>query len=182
MRRTILIWGLLAGLFMVGLQWIIYPLCYRGYISPDNSYLGYAGMIICFSIIFFGIKSYRDNQGGGSITFWKGVQIGLMITLIASVIQAAGWYVYNIVNPDFKHFFVQKYTEVKLNSLSDPTDKEATAAIHQEVEMLRTVYGNPLLEFAVTTIVLLPVGLIVTLICAALLRKKELLPAAENEH
>lgn len=178
MRRTVLIFGLIAGLIMVGLQWIIYPLCYHGYISLDNSTLGYAGMLIAFSIVFFGIKSYRDNQGGGSITFWKAVQIGLMITLVASVIHAAGWQFYNAVNPDFKDFFIQKYTEYKTNDLSDPTDQSAIAAIKQEVEMLRTVYDNPLLDFVVTTTFLLPVGLIVTLVSAALLRKKELLPAS----
>ncbi len=182
MRRTVLIFGLIAGLTIICLQWIFYTLCRQGYITFDNTTLGYAWMIIAFSIIFFGIKSYRDNHGGGSITFWKAVQIGLLITLVASVVNGAGWQIYNVVNPDFKDFFIQKYTEYKTNSLSDPTDLAAIEAIKQEVELLRTIYANPLLDFVVTTVFLLPVGLIVTLVSAALLRKKELLPAVQNEN
>jgi hypothetical protein len=173
MKKTILVWGLIAGILMVCLQWVIYPLCHRGYISPDNSYLGYAVMIICFSIIFFGIRSYRDNQGNGSITFWKGVQIGLAITLVASVIQALGWYFYNLVNPEFREFFVQKYAEARMSGLPDPTNQDAVELIEDEIGMLRTIYAKPLLEFVVTTVAVLPVGIVVTLISAAILRRQK---------
>lgn len=182
MKRTIFVWGVIAGLSMVGLQWVIYPLCYRGYISIEDNWLGWAGMVVSFVIIFFGIKSYRDNQGGGSITFWKAVQIGVLITLVASVIHALGWEIYNIVNPDWKRFFFEKYTEYKMQALSDPTDQAAIDAINQEVDMLRTVYSYPLLGFVVTALFLVPAGVIVTLVSAALLRKRELLPSAQTRY
>lgn len=183
MKRTVLVFGLIAGILMVALQWIIYPLCYHGYITFDNStYVGYAGMLIVFSMIFFGIKSYRDNQGKGSVTFWKAVQIGLLITLLASVLHAVGGQLYNAVNPDFKEFFIQKYTEYKSSGLPDPADPAAIAAVEQEVEMLRMVYENPLLDFVVSTFLILPAGLIVTLVSAGLLRKKEMLRSVQNEN
>ncbi len=183
MKKIVLVFGLIAGLIMVCLQWIIYTLCLQGYITFDNStVVGYAGMLIAFSMIFFGIKSYRDSRGKGSVTFWKAVQIGLLITLTASVIHAAGWHVHNALNPDFKEFFLQKYTEFKSSSLSDPADGEAIAAISQEVDMLRTIYDNPLLDFVVSMFMMLPLGIIVTLVSAALLRKKDLLPAVHNEN
>lgn len=168
---------------MALLQWIIYPLCYHGYITFDNStYIGYAGMLIVFSMIFFGIKSYRDNQGGGTVTFWKAVQIGLLITLVASVIHAAGGHIYNAVNPDFKEFFIQKYTEYLVSGLSQPASQEALDGVKQNVEILRTVYENPLLDFIVSAMFILPVGIIVTLVSSALLRKKELLSVPQNEN
>ena len=177
MGRTVLVFGLLAGLLMIALQWIIYPLCYRGYITFDSStYIGYAGMLVVFSMVFFGIKSYCDNWSGGSVTFWKGVQIGLLITLIAAVLHAVGGHIYNLVNPDFKEFFIQKYTEYK-TSMPNPDPQ----SIRQEVEMLRNIYENPILDFLVSTMLILPVGVIVTLISAALLRRKELLPGAPIE-
>lgn len=172
MRRTVLVWGLIAGLIAVCIQWIVYAFFYRGYMSIDNSYVGYAGMLITFSMIFFGIKSYRDNQGKGLITFWKGVQIGLLITLIACVIHAVGWLIYDTVNPDFKDFFLQKYTEIKTVNLPVPADQAAVDAVKQEIEMLRMIYANPLLNFVMMIVFLLPVGFIVTLISALTLKKK----------
>lgn len=180
MKRTILVWGLIAGLSMVGLQWVIYPLCYRGYISIGNNWLGYAGMLISFAIIFLGVRSYRDNQGGGSISFWKAVQIGLLITLVATVIHAAGAQAYNLVNPDWKRFFLEKYVEYKMEALPFPADQAAIAAVDQEAALLRAIYGNPVLEFVVTALMLVPVGLIATLISAAILRKKKAMPSTEG--
>lgn len=173
MTKTILIFGLIAGVLLAAISWIIYSLCFNGFITFDNStYIGYAGMLIVFSMVYFGIKSYRDNSTGGSLTFWKGVQVGLLIALVASVIHAAGWHVYNVVNPDFKDFFVDKYAEYKLNDLSAPYDHDARAAIDREIEMLRTVYENPVLDFLVSGLMMLPPALIVTLLSAAMLRKK----------
>lgn len=181
MKRTVLVWGLISGAVAVCIQWIVYSLCYRGYMSIDDSYVGYAGMLITFSMVFFGIKSYRDNYGGGMITFWKGVKIGLLITLIASVIHAVGWLIYDTVNPDFKDFFIQKYTEIKTAQLPDPADQAAAAAISEEVEMLKMIYSNRLLNFVLMAVFLLPVGFVVTLVSAALLRKKDVLPALQNK-
>lgn len=157
---------------MVALQWVIYPLCYRGYISLNNNWLGWVGMLVSFAIIFIGIKSYRDNQGQGSITFWKAVQIGVLITLVASVIHAIGWQIYNIVNPDWNRFFFEKYIEYKMQALSDPADQAAIAAVNGEVDMLRSIYDNPIVAFIATALFLVPAGIIVTLISALLLRRK----------
>lgn len=177
MKRTVLTFGLIAGAGMALLQWIIYPLCYRGYITFDNStYLGYAGMLIVFSMIFFGIKSYRDNQGGGSVTFWKAFQIGILITLLASLIHGVGGWAYNLVNPDFKRFFLEKFTEHELNKLPQPVDAAAKQAIDQQVEMVRSIYENPVLDLLFSVMLILPAGLIVTVISALLLRRKDLLP------
>ena len=181
MTRTVLVFGLIAGLGMAVLQWIIYPLCYRGYITFDNStYIGYAGMLIVFSVIFFGIKSFRDNQGGGTVTFWKAFQIGLLITLIASVIHAVGGQIYNLVNPDFKNFFIQKFTEYQMRLLPDPADPAAAESIRQQVEMMRMIYENPILDFLFSTMMILPAGLIVTVVSAALLRRTNFLPETQN--
>lgn len=182
MKKTVLVWGLLSGLIAVCIQWIVYSLCYNDYMSPDNSTVGYAGMLITFSMVFFGIKSYRDDHNGGTITFWQGVKIGLMITVIASVIHAIGWFVYDFINPDFKNFFLQKFTELKNAELTDPTDKVALQAVSQEVEMLRTIYNNPLLNFVVMAIFLMPAGIIVTFVSSALLRKGSLMPASNEEN
>lgn len=175
MTKTILIFGSIAGVLLAGISWIVYSLCFNGYITFDNStYIGYAGMLIVFSMVYFGIRSYRDNAAGGTITFWKSVQVGLLIAVVASVIHAAGWHVYNAVNPDFKDFFIEKYTEYKLNDLPEQSDLEARSAVDREIEMLRMVYENPVLDFVVSGLMMLPPALIVTLLSAGLLRTRKL--------
>ena len=182
MTRTIIVFGLIAGAGMVLLQWIIYPLCYRGYITFDNStYIGYAGMLIVFSMVFFGIKSYRDNQGRGSVSFWKAFQIGILITLLASLIHGVGGMAYNLVNPDFKQFFLEKFTEYELGKLTQPVDPAAREAVSKQVDLVRTIYENPILDLLFSVLMILPAGLIVTVISALLLRRKELLPASQEE-
>ena len=172
MRRTVLYFGIITGILLACLEWIIYPLCYRGYISLDNSsYIGFAGMFIIFSMIYFGIRSYRDNHDG--VTFWKAVQIGLLITLIGSVLHAVGWHIYNFVNPDFKDFFIQKFTEYKTSSMNSTTDQATIDAVKQEIDVMRTIYENPLLDFAFSLMMIAPAGIPVTLISALILKKKD---------
>lgn len=182
MTRTIIVFGLIAGAGMVLLQWIIYPLCYRGYVTFENSnYVGYAGMLIVFSMIFFGIKSYRDNQGRGSVTFWKAFQIGILITLLASLIHGIGGWAYNLVNPDFKGFFLEKFTEYELSKLPQPIDAAAREAVDQEVALVRSIYENPILDLLFSTLLIFPAGLIVTVVSALLFRRKAFLPkVSEN--
>jgi len=181
MTRTIIVFGVIAGAAMVLLQWIIYPLCYRGYITFENSnYFGYAGMLIVFSMIFFGIKSYRDNQRRGSVTFWKAFQIGILITLLASLIHGVGGMAYNLVNPDFKRFFLEKFTEYELGKLPQPPDAAAREAVAQQVDMVRQIYENPLLDMLFSVMLILPAGLLMTVVSGLLLRKKQLLPAAQD--
>jgi len=175
MLRTTLIFGLAAGFLLACLEWIIYPLCYRGYITLDNSsYIGFAGMLIAFSMIYFGIRSYRDTQGG--VTFWKAVQIGLLITLIGALLHAAGWHIYNFINPDFKDFFIQKFTEYKTSSMTAATDQAAIDAVKHEIEIMRTIYENPLVDLVFSMLMIAPAGIVITLISAFLLRSKTSAP------
>jgi hypothetical protein len=172
MLRTTLIFGLLAGFFLACLQWIIYPLCYRGYLTLDNSnYVGFAGMLIVFSLIFFAVRSYREGIGGGHVTFWKALQVGLLITLVASVVQAAGWHIYNFVNPDFKDFFIQKFTEYSTRGLNAASDQAAIDSVKQQIELMRTIYSNPLLDLLFSFAMTAPVGIIVSLITAFILKR-----------
>jgi hypothetical protein len=174
MRRTVFVFGLIAGVFMVTLQWIIYTLCLRGYITFDNStYVGYAGMLIVFSMVFFGIKSYRDNNGG-RITFLKGLQVGILISLISAVCYAATWELYY---PKVGDEFMKKYTAHELDKM------KAAGASEAEIETARTegekfmeLYKNFFVRFAFSIMEIAPVGIIVTLISALLLRRRELLP------
>src|SRR5690242_14626014 len=94
MTRIVLIFGLISGAIAAGLMWILMAVVRNGAIDFDNGMTwGYATMIVALSLVFFGVKSYRDNNGG-HITFLKGLQIGILISLISSVCYATSWELY----------------------------------------------------------------------------------------
>lgn len=178
MRRIVIVYGLIAGAIISIFMAISMFLWDIGIINFDNGeYFGYGSMLIALSMVFFGIKSYRDNQNAGSIGFWKGIRIGLLISLLASFIYAAGWEVYLQTSPSTRDTFFDRYTEHHIAKL---TEKGASP---DEIERTRTemagykeLYKNPALRYGFTLVEILPVGILVTIISSAILRKKEILP------
>lgn len=174
MLKPILFFGALAGLALAAFGWLIFSLCFNGHISlGQTTTFGYAGMLIALSMIFFGIRSYRDRKGGGRVSFWKAVQIGLMITLVASAIHSAGYQAYQIWNPDFREFYYQKFTEHLVGELEKPATQEAIDGIKRQLSMTRTISETPLLTFVFSVVTLLPVGVVVTFISAFILRDRK---------
>jgi len=175
MTKIVLIFGLICGA-LAGLQmWILMTAVNTGSIDFDNgALLGYATMIIAFTVVFFGIKSYRDNHGG-NISFLKGLQVGILISIIAALVYAACWELYY---PKIGDEFMQKYTTYYLDKMktSGATDAEIETA-RVEGEKFVEWYKNFFVRFSFSLIEILPVGIIVTLVSAGLLRKRELLPA-----
>jgi len=175
MTKIVLIFGLISGAIAGGLMWILMGTVNTGSIDFDNGMIwGYATMIIALSLVFFGIKSYRDNHGG-KITFVKGLQVGISISLISAVCYAAAWELYY---PRIGDEFMQKYTTYYLDKMKKEgaSDAEIEKA-RTESEQFMEMYKNIFVRFAMSLMEILPVGVIVTLLSALLLRRKELLPA-----
>ena len=175
MTKIVLIFGLISGAIAGGLMWILMGTVNTGSIDFDNGMIwGYATMIIALSLVFFGIKSYRDNHGG-RITFVKGLQVGILISLISAVCYAAAWELYY---PRIGDEFMQKYTTYYLDKMKKEgaSDAEIEKA-RTESEQFMEMYKNIFVRFAMSLMEILPVGVIVTLLSALLLRRKEILPA-----
>ena len=179
MRKVTLIFGLLSGAIISILMVIGIALGENGVISFDFSeFVGYGSMVIALSMIFFGIKSYRDNYQKGAIRFWKGFQVGILISLIASLMYAITWETYLHTRPAGSESFFEKYSDFVINKMkekgasSDKVDQKI-----KEMEDMKKMYRNPVFRFGITIMEILPVGILITLISAALLRRKELLPA-----
>ena len=176
MTKVVLIFGLISGVIAGVLMWILMGAVNTDAINFDNGMIwGYATMIIALSLVFFGIKSYRDNHGG-HISFLKGLQVGILISLISAFCYAVSWELYY---PRVGDEFMQKYTTYYLDKMKKDgaTDAEIETA-RVEGEQFMELYKNFFVRFGFSLIEILPVGVIVTLISAALLRKRELLPAA----
>ena len=176
MKKVVLTFGLISGVIITALMWLMLAMMKAGFTAPGLVW-GYATMIIALSLVFFGIKSYRDNNGG-KITFLKGLQIGILISLISAVCYGISWEAYyRTSGADF----MQQYTAQYIDQMraKGSSDNEI-AKTQKEMDDFGELYKNFFVRFGMTLIEILPVGIAVTLISAGLLRRKELLPATAS--
>ena len=180
MKKIVLTYGLISGSIVAALILLSLPLWNAGVLNHGNGALvGYTTMVIALSVIFFGVKSYRDNYNNGAVSFWKALQIGVFITLIAGVMYELAWEIsMSQMSDDFiQQAFEHQFTEMKANGATDAAVQEA----RQKNEEFLTYYRIFPVRFLITILVeLFPVGFVISLISAALLRKKEFLPATEQ--
>jgi len=178
-QKITLIFGLLAGVIVSVFMVITVRLCENGVITFDNSdVIGYGSIVIALSMIFFGIKSYRDNHRDGMIKFGKGLQVGMLIALVASLIYAAAGEAYYQLSPDGQAAFMDKYADHYIKKMKE--NGASSAEIVQkakEMAELKEMTKNPLARFVMALAIILPVGIIIAVISAAVLRKREFLPA-----
>jgi len=177
MTKIVLTFGLISGVIIAALVWLNGSLIAAQQINWDRAeLLGYASMLIALSMVFFGIKSYRDKHAGGTIGFWKGLKVGLLISLIAGVIYFVGAWSYGATHPAFVDQFMDAY---KQKMAADMTAKGSTQEeidkARGEGEQMVKLMRNPFIFFCICLIEIMPVALVVTLISAALLRKREIL-------
>ncbi|MFA5835139.1 MAG: DUF4199 domain-containing protein [Bacteroidota bacterium] len=179
MRKIVLFYGTMSGLLMVLMFVITFYLIDQGILKEHSELLGYATMLVVLSLIFFGIKSFRDKHGNGTITFWKGLKVGLAIASIASFFYATGWEVYYNGMPGVKENFMNKYTDSLIAKMKqEGSAQEKIDAKIKEMESMKEMYKNPFIRYGMTLAEIFPVGLVISLISAGVLRKKEILPAA----
>lgn len=171
MRKTIYIFGGIAGAIVASVMCISMMMFKSNSANFDwGMVIGYASMLLAFIMIFIAIKTYRDRHADGRISFGKAFGIGLGVTCIASLIYSLTWFViYKTVYPEFP----QHYTEYSLQKMQQAgkTSAEIETAkleISEAFEYYRTWYGI----ISITFIEIFPVGLLVTLICALILKRK----------
>jgi hypothetical protein len=173
MKRNIIIYGVIAGILVS--VFMLFTFTYISHCEGKVDYstsmlIGYASMLIAFSLVFVGIRNYRDKYNQGVISFGKAFKIGILIVLIASTIYVAAWLIdYYFFIPDF----AEKYSAHTLDSLRASGASKAEID-KQTIEMANFVrmYKNPFFNSIMTYIEILPVGLIVTIISSLILKKK----------
>ncbi|NND32417.1 MAG: DUF4199 domain-containing protein [Saprospiraceae bacterium] len=173
MSKIVLTLGSIAGIILVimlGLSLAFSSGEMDAQSMKFSEIIGYATMIIALSLIFFGVRAHRDNALNGHIGFGQAFQIGLLITLVASFFYVVGWMILsNILAPDF----MDQYAEFTLKSMQESgASVSEIKAAEAEMEKYRQYYENPLLKAGLTFMEIFPVGLIISLISAIILRKK----------
>jgi Protein of unknown function (DUF4199) len=132
--------------------------------------IGYTTIVLSMLLTFFGIRSYRDNVGKGQITFAKAFAVGISITLISCICYVVTW---EVIYHNFMPDFLDKYSAHVIQKMQ--ASGATAAAIQTQVEelkKLKELYANPFFNAALTFIEPFPIGLVITVISAAVLRKK----------
>lgn len=173
MKRTVLIFGLISGVVSSAMMFLTLPLLDNGTIDFSNgAVIGYTAIFLSFVLVFFGIRSYRENHGG-SISFGRAFAVGILISLISSAFYVASW---EVLYFNFMPDFVAKCSAATVTKMQkEGASDAAILAKKKEIDQLKPLYDNPLTNAAITFIEPFPVGLLVTLVSAGILRKR---PAA----
>ncbi len=172
MKKSVLVFGLISGLIVSALMAISMIYMYN---NPNANHgagsmvVGYLSMLVAFSLIFVAVKNYRDKQNGGVISFGKALKIGCLIALIGSTMYVIMWaFLYNFYMPDF----MEKYCAQMIENAKATSTPAKLQQLTEQLNTQKEMYKNPLFFVLFTYFEILPVGLIVSLICASLLRRK----------
>jgi hypothetical protein len=171
MKKIVLVFGLISGVISSVLMSISMSSLNHDCNSTSGMVVGFASMILAFSLIFVAVKVYRDKHNGGIVSFKNAFLMGLYISLITSTMYVASWaVVYNYSMPDF----MDKYSAAMIRKLE--TSGEKPAEIKEEIAKIekgREDYKNPVYFTLITYTEILPVGIIISLICAGILKRKK---------
>ncbi len=169
MKKTVLTFGLISGAVAALLMSATVPFMHQ--IGFDKGLIvGYTGIVVSLLLVPYGIRSYRENVGNGQITFGRAFAVGILITLISCICYVIAW---EIIYFNFLPDFAEKYTAFMVEEArAAGASQQAIEATLQESKNMKAMLDNPLINGAMAFIEPFPVGLIITLVSAAILRKK----------
>ena len=170
MKKIVLTFGLISGAIMSALMTSIVVFAHQT--DPGRGMIiGYTIMVLSFLLVFFGIRSYRENIGNGYISFGRALGVGFLIMLISCVCYVATWeVVYHKFMPDFGEKYLAHSIERERASGKPPQQIEAE--IESMRSMMQLYNSNIFFNMALTFLEPLPVGVVMALISAAILRKR----------
>ena len=165
MKKIVLVFGIIIGLvFCANIGFMVYWM----YHNPDlkgSELVGYAVMVVVFSLIYIGVRNYRNKQLDGFISFGRAFKTGALIALLGSAIYVAAWlFSYYLFVPDF----MDVYSDYVLKNCT-PEDLPAKT---KEMADFKELYKNPLFVILITFSEVLPIGLVVALVSALILKRK----------
>jgi len=171
MKKTVLTFGLIAGV-IISLLMTLAAVVFRDEIGFDHGEIvGYTAMVAAFLLIFFGVRAYRDNVAGGTVSFGRAFAVGGLIAVVASLCYVATWEVlfFKVVpnwGAEYREYLVSK---VRAEGTSEAAIAEKTAEIDRNMRL----YRNPAFNAAITFLEPMPVALVVVLLSAAVLSRRK---------
>jgi len=173
MKKTVLVFGIASGLVSSTLMLLTLPFMHR--IGYDRGLVvGYTGIVAAFLVVFFGIRSYREQQTGGGLTFGRAFSVGILIVLISCTFYVATWELsYFKLSPNFIADWTAHAVE---NARTSGASQAKIDEIVRQMTEFKRIYDNPASNAAVTFLEPFPIGLLVALISAAVLRRRPEVP------
>jgi hypothetical protein len=173
-----LVYGLLSGFVVAGV--IVAGLAVGGHDSGifGTLWFGYLVMLVALTFIFVGVKRYRDVERGGVIKFLPAFFMGLGIAICAGIAYACVWEIY-LASTGY-HFMDEYAAAIIRHRQAEGASAAELARVTADMQAARESYANPLFRFPMTFLEIFPVGLLVALVSAALLRNPRLLPATRG--
>lgn len=165
MKRSVLIFGLVLGMILCLNMVYMVHLCYTTPDFKSNDVVGYTALVVMFSLIFFGVRNYRNKFLNGIISFGKAFKTGVLIALLGSTVYVVVWLFYY-------YLFVPDFLDVYIPHALKQVDASQLAERAEEMERFREMYKSPLFVVLITYSEVLPVGLVVALISSLVLKKK----------
>jgi hypothetical protein len=170
MSKTVLTFGLIAGAILAVMM-VLSILLFTELSWNQGEVLGYTTMVLAFLMVFFGVRSYRDNVAGGTISFGRAFSIGALIVVVAAVCYTLTWEImYFKVAPEYGE-------RLRTQMIDRARARGASPQDAADMQKYMEWYRNPLFNAAITMIEPLPPGLILALISAAVLRRSRPRPS-----
>ncbi len=168
MRRIIPVYGAIAGAIVAAAMLI--PIGF----GIHSVVVGYLSMLAALTMVFVGVKRYRDEHLGGTIRFAPALGVGLAIAAVASLCYVVAWEIY-LYATDYA--FMAEYADRVIEARrAEGASAAELARIRAEFDAFAASYRNPLFRMAMTAMEIAPVALLVSLASAALLRRADFMP------
>ncbi len=175
MLRIALIYGAIAGTIVIGVMTLGFILDGEEKGAASGQIFGYLTMLVALTLIFVGVKRHRDVNHGGVIKFTPAFLTGLAIAAVAGVFYVVGWEIY-LATTD--HAFIEQYSAAVIEKKKAAgVSGAALEKLIADMEKMVETYGNPFFRVPITFSEIFPVGLLVSIVSAAILRNPNVLPA-----
>jgi hypothetical protein len=169
MKKTVLTFGLISGAISAVMMLAAIP--FEDAIGFEKgAILGYTVIVLSALMVFFGVRSYRENAGDGRLTFGRGFAVGILITLISSAFYVGTWEImYFKLMPDFAEKYAAHMVE---HAKASGASQQKVQETERKAKEFQQMYHNPAINVALTFTEVFPIGLLVTLVSAGILRRK----------
>jgi Protein of unknown function (DUF4199) len=176
MKKSIVVFGLVSGAILIVFVISIGLLTKLFHGHTENALVGYTSMIIAFSFIFVGAKNFRDKYNQGMVSFGKAFLVGLGISLIGSTLYVGAWLIeYYCFMPDF----MDKYAAALIQKAQHSgLSGEALQKQLDSINNMSRMYKNPIIVILMTYLEVLPVGIVISLITALIVKRRVPRPEA----
>ena len=170
MKKTVLTFGLISGAISAGI--LLATIHYIGSMDfRKEGILGYTSIVLSALVVFFGIRSYREDAGAGQLTFGRGVAVGLLITLVScACYMVAFQVVYFKTAPGIG----EKYAACMVERVrASGASQQKVDEMAKQARSFKQLYDSPATNAALTFAEMFPVGLVATVISSGILRKRK---------